>query len=157
MLKIGTVKWFNDPKGFGFIQQEDGSEDVFVHHSAIRGDGYRTLKEGQRVCFAVTYSGQGLRAANVAPVDDWPGFVYLMKSGELYKIGLSTDPPVRLRSIKSPSGETEHVELIHTIKVGHMWQAEAEWHKRFRDEHFKLEWFKLSLEDVAEFKSYEVM
>jgi CspA family cold shock protein len=61
----GTVKWFNDSKGFGFIEQEDGGEDVFVHHSAIESDGYRSLKEGQKVDFEVSKEAKGLRAANV--------------------------------------------------------------------------------------------
>ncbi len=63
----GTVKWFNDSKGFGFIEQEGGGEDVFVHHSAIQADGYRTLKEGQSVEFEISRENKGLRAANVKP------------------------------------------------------------------------------------------
>jgi len=64
-MATGTVKWFNDSKGFGFIEQEGGGEDVFVHHSAIQADGYRTLKEGQRVDFEISQEAKGLRAANV--------------------------------------------------------------------------------------------
>jgi CspA family cold shock protein len=60
----GTVKWFNDAKGFGFISQE-GGEDVFVHHTAIDMDGFRTLKEGERVVFEVNQGPKGLQAANV--------------------------------------------------------------------------------------------
>ncbi len=60
----GTVKWFNDAKGYGFISQ-DGGEDVFVHHTAISMDGFRTLKEGERVEFDVTQGPKGLQAANV--------------------------------------------------------------------------------------------
>ncbi len=59
----GTVKWFNDAKGYGFISQE-GGEDVFVHHTAIQMDGFRTLKEGERVEFDVTQGPKGLQAAN---------------------------------------------------------------------------------------------
>lgn len=64
----GTVKWFNDAKGYGFIEQ-DGGEDVFVHFSAIQGQGFRSLAEGQRVTFDVEKDprGKGLRAANVVP------------------------------------------------------------------------------------------
>lgn len=60
----GTVKWFNDTKGFGFIQQESG-EDVFVHYTAITGDGFKTLKEGQEVEFEITEGPKGPQAANV--------------------------------------------------------------------------------------------
>ena len=61
---IGTIKWFSDSKGYGFIQQEDGP-DVFVHYSAIQGEGYRTLKEGQQVEFAIEEGPKGPQAANV--------------------------------------------------------------------------------------------
>ncbi|HVP38903.1 MAG TPA: cold-shock protein [Candidatus Saccharimonadales bacterium] len=60
----GTVKWFNEAKGFGFISQE-GGEDVFVHYSAITGDGFRTLAEGDRVDFEVVRGPKGLQASNV--------------------------------------------------------------------------------------------
>jgi CspA family cold shock protein len=64
---IGTVKWFSDPKGYGFIQQEDGP-DVFVHFSAIEMDGYKTLKEGQQVEFTIEEGPKGPQAANVTKV-----------------------------------------------------------------------------------------
>jgi len=60
----GTIKWFNDSKGFGFIEQ-DGGPDVFVHFSAISGDGFKTLSEGERVSFDVTNGPKGPQAANV--------------------------------------------------------------------------------------------
>jgi cold shock protein len=60
----GTVKWFNDSKGFGFIEQVDGS-DVFVHHSAINATGYKSLNEGDRVSFDIEQGQKGLAAANV--------------------------------------------------------------------------------------------
>ncbi len=63
-MATGTVKWFNDAKGYGFISQE-GGEDVFVHHTAIQMDGFRTLKEGERVEFDITQGPKGLQAANV--------------------------------------------------------------------------------------------
>ncbi len=61
---VGTVKWFNGSKGYGFLAQE-GGEDVFVHFSAIQGEGYRNLEEGQRVEFAITKGPKGLQAADV--------------------------------------------------------------------------------------------
>ena len=64
MKEKGTVKWFNAAKGYGFIQRENG-EDVFVHFSAIQGDGYKSLNEGQAVEFEVTKGPKGLQAANV--------------------------------------------------------------------------------------------
>jgi len=64
----GTVKWFNDDKGFGFIAQDNGGDDVFVHFSAIQTNGYKTLDENQRVEFDVTQGPKGPQAENVRPV-----------------------------------------------------------------------------------------
>jgi CspA family cold shock protein len=64
VVAIGTVKWFNDAKGYGFISQE-GGEDVFVHHRAIEMEGFRTLKQGERVEFEIQRGDKGLQAANV--------------------------------------------------------------------------------------------
>jgi CspA family cold shock protein len=64
---VGTVKWFNGAKGYGFIARE-GGEDVFVHFSAIQGEGYRNLEEGQRVEFSIQKGPKGLQAANVTKV-----------------------------------------------------------------------------------------
>jgi CspA family cold shock protein len=63
--EVGTVKWFNDSRGYGFIAREN-AEDVFVHHTAIQGEGYKSLEEGQRVEFSVTQGPKGLQAADVA-------------------------------------------------------------------------------------------
>ncbi|MDB4965416.1 MAG: Cold shock protein CspA [Myxococcales bacterium] len=63
-MEKGTVKWFNDAKGFGFITREQGA-DVFVHHTAIQSDGFRSLNEGDQVEFEVTQGAKGLQAANV--------------------------------------------------------------------------------------------
>ena len=65
MRITGTVKWFNDQKGFGFITREDGQKDCFVHHSAIQGDGFKSLAEGDRVEFAVVQGQKGPAADNV--------------------------------------------------------------------------------------------
>jgi CspA family cold shock protein len=64
-MPTGTVKWFNADKGFGFITPEDGSKDLFVHHSAIEGDGYRSLDEGAKVSYETQPSDKGPKAANV--------------------------------------------------------------------------------------------
>ena len=64
-MATGTVKWFNAEKGFGFIAPDDGSADVFAHFSAISGNGYRSLEEGQKVEFEITKGPKGLQASNV--------------------------------------------------------------------------------------------
>jgi cold shock protein len=66
-MALGTVKWFNGEKGFGFITPDDGGADVFAHFSAIAADGYRSLEENQRVSFEVTKGPKGLQASNIRP------------------------------------------------------------------------------------------
>ena len=65
----GTVKWFNDAKGFGFISPEDGSADVFAHFSAISAKGFRSLQEGQRVSYDVAEGPKGAQASNITPAE----------------------------------------------------------------------------------------
>ncbi|HVJ72918.1 MAG TPA: cold-shock protein [Casimicrobiaceae bacterium] len=64
-MATGTVKWFNDAKGFGFVTPEDGGKDLFAHFSAIQESGFKTLKEGQRVSFDVVSGPKGLQASNI--------------------------------------------------------------------------------------------
>ena len=67
-MATGTVKWFNDSKGYGFIEPEDGGKDVFVHHSGIGGSGFKTLTEGARVEFEAREGTKGPEAVNVVPI-----------------------------------------------------------------------------------------
>ncbi len=68
-MPIGTVKWFNDAKGFGFIEPEGGGEDVFAHFSAVQMDGFRTLKQGSKVRYELVQGPKGQLAQNIQPVD----------------------------------------------------------------------------------------
>jgi CspA family cold shock protein len=68
MRTTGTVKWFNDTKGFGFITPEDGSKDCFVHHSSIQGNGFKSLAEGERVEFDMVQEPKGPKAQNVVRI-----------------------------------------------------------------------------------------
>ncbi len=67
MIKTGTVKWFNNAKGYGFINADGMSEDLFAHYSAIEMDGYKTLKAGQQVVFETTPGDKGIHAVNIRP------------------------------------------------------------------------------------------
>ncbi len=67
-METGTVKWFDNAKGYGFVSRENGGKDVFVHHSAIEGTGYKSLDEGQKVQFEVTQGPKGDQAVNVAKI-----------------------------------------------------------------------------------------
>ncbi len=67
-MSTGTVKWFNDAKGFGFITPDDGGKDLFAHFSAIQGDGFKSLKEAQKVSFEVASGPKGPQATNIKPL-----------------------------------------------------------------------------------------
>jgi CspA family cold shock protein len=69
-MAVGTVKWFNDAKGFGFIEPEMGGEDVFAHFSAIQMEGFRTLRQGGRVSFDLVQGPKGQLAQNITPLED---------------------------------------------------------------------------------------
>ena len=64
-MATGTVKWFNDTKGYGFISPDDGGDDLFAHFSEIQADGFKTLQDGQKVSFDVTQGKKGLQASNI--------------------------------------------------------------------------------------------
>jgi len=68
VMATGTVKWFNESKGYGFITPDDGSKDCFVHHNAIQGEGFKSLSEGQKVQFDVEEGAKGPQAVNVAKI-----------------------------------------------------------------------------------------
>lgn len=68
-MATGTVKWFNDAKGFGFITPDAGGKDLFAHFSAIQGSGFKTLKENQKVAFDVTAGAKGEQAVNIKPME----------------------------------------------------------------------------------------
>ncbi len=68
-MGTGTVKWFNDSKGFGFITPDDGGKDLFAHFSAIEGDGFKTLQENQKVSFEVTSGPKGDQAVSIKPIE----------------------------------------------------------------------------------------
>ena len=88
-MAVGTVKWFNDAKGFGFIEPEGGGEDVFAHFSAIQMDGFRTLRQGGKVTFEVVQGPKGQLAQNICPLDTAAG-VLMATSGAA--IGAGTLP-----------------------------------------------------------------
>ena len=69
-MAVGIVKWFNDAKGFGFIQPEEGGGDVFAHFSAVQMDGFRTLRQGSRVAFEIVQGPKGSLAQNIRPITE---------------------------------------------------------------------------------------
>lgn len=68
-MATGTVKWFNDAKGFGFITPDNGGDDLFAHFSAIQGNGFKSLKEGQKVSFEPTRGPKGMQASEIRPLE----------------------------------------------------------------------------------------
>ena len=69
-MSIGTVKWFNDKKGFGFITPDEGGDDLFIHHTNIAAEGYRSLSDGQKVEFEATEGRKGMEATDVRPISE---------------------------------------------------------------------------------------
>ncbi|BCB08367.1 cold-shock protein [Vreelandella venusta] len=67
-MATGTVKWFNETKGYGFISPDDGGDDLFAHFSEIQAEGFKTLQDGQKVSFEVTQGKKGLQASNIRPL-----------------------------------------------------------------------------------------
>ena len=98
-MPIGTVKWFNDAKGFGFIEPEGGGEDVFAHFSAIVMEGFRTLKQGAKVQYELTNGPKGLLAINIQPVSATAAAQADGNSHEESLHFLSTDSPAGQRPI----------------------------------------------------------
>ena len=70
-MATGTVKWFNDAKGFGFITPDDGGDDLFAHFSEVQGNGFKSLQEGQKVSFEVKQGPKGKQAANIKPLEEF--------------------------------------------------------------------------------------
>jgi CspA family cold shock protein len=96
-MPSGTVKWFNDAKGFGFIQPDGGGADAFAHFSAIQMEGFKTLKEGQRVNFELTQGAKGLMAANIVSAD--PGQASL---GSAQPAEVAPHPPPQVQAQDNP-------------------------------------------------------
>jgi len=90
-MPTGTVKWFNNAKGFGFILPEGGGEDLFAHYSSIEMDGYRTLKAGQPVSFEIEQGEKGLHAKNISVIKDAPSIVVSPKSDSMQKESLEVE------------------------------------------------------------------
>ena len=89
-MAIGTVKWFNDAKGFGFIEPEGGGEDVFAHFSAIQMDGFRTLRQGGKVSYELVQGPKGLLAQNISQLDASAGV--LMAAATTTNLAASAPP-----------------------------------------------------------------
>ena len=88
-MAIGTVKWFNDAKGFGFIEPEGGGDDVFAHFSAIQMDGFRTLKQGGRVSYEAVQGPKGQLAQNICPEGEAPGNLLMVATNSQPGAGAS--------------------------------------------------------------------
>jgi CspA family cold shock protein len=93
-MTVGTVKWFNDAKGFGFIEPEGGGADVFAHFSAIAMDGFKTLKQGSRVSFDLVDGPKGQLAQNIRAEEPQPG--------NALPADTETPPPVRTSRVRAP-------------------------------------------------------
>jgi len=120
-MAIGTVKWFNNAKGYGFILPEDGGDDLFAHYSAIQMDGYKTLKAGQPVEFEITEGPKGLQATNIQSVADGAAVDEYGESDDIAANGAAATSEVVSVTVEEPAAPQQSVSSdSHSgLKAGH--------------------------------------
>ena len=108
----GTVKWFNETKGYGFLRRDDGQSDCFVHHSEIQSQGYRTLQEGERVEFDVVQQPKGPKASNVVKLDEADGGAETADSAETAAPAAETaDSAETVAPAATETGDSEEISF----------------------------------------------